>query len=160
MSSDIRARWFEDWVVGEVIETDASYTMDQDRIIEFAKEFDPQVFHTDPEAAKETIYGGLIASGWHTGSVMMKLLTSLLGPASMGSPGCDELRWPAPVRPGDTLRLRLEVLETVPSTSKPDRGVVRVSEQVLNQRDEVVMSLYARFIMKRRQATDGPSGGD
>ena len=156
MSSDIRARWFEDWVVGEVIETDASYTMDQDRIIEFAKEFDPQVFHTDPEAAKTTIYGGLIASGWHTGSVMMWLMTTLLGEASMGSPGCDELRWPAPVRPGDTLRLRLEVLETVPSKSKPDRGVVRVTQRVLNQRDEVVMSLSARMILERREATDGP----
>jgi acyl dehydratase len=144
-----RDRYFEDWAAGEVFESD-THRMDEQRIIDFGREFDPQVFHTDPERARETIYGGLIASGWHTGSVMMRLLTEFLGPASMGSPGGEHLRWLAPVRPGDDLRLRLTVVETVPSSSKPDRGVVKTRSEVVNQHDVVVMSLDGALMMRRR----------
>jgi acyl dehydratase len=144
-----RDRYFEDWSPGEVFES-GTHRMDEQRIIEFGREFDPQVFHTDPERAKQTIYGGLIASGWHTGAVMMRLLTEFLGPASMGSPGGEQLRWSAPVRPGDELRLRLRVVETVPSTSKPDRGVVKTRSEVVNQHDVVVMSLDGALMIRRR----------
>ncbi len=124
--------------------------MTAERIRSFAEEFDPQPFHVDPEAAAASIYGGIIASGWHTGSVLMRLLTTFLGPSSMGSPGVDELRWRAPVRAGDQLRLRLSVAEVRESKSKPDRGVVIFDEDLLNQRDEVVMSLRATLFMLRR----------
>ena len=146
-----QVRWFEDWHVGEVLEIDDTYTLGQDAIIEFASEYDPQVFHLDPVAATDTVYGGLIASGWQTGSIMMRLLTTLVaGESSMGSPGCDELRWKAPVRPGDTLRLRVTVLDSAPSTSKPDRGVIYLGEELLNQDDTVVMTLTARLLLRRR----------
>ncbi|MFW2380160.1 MAG: MaoC family dehydratase [Acidimicrobiales bacterium] len=142
-------RYFDDWSVGEVFETEA-HEMTAERMIAFAEEFDPQPFHVDAEVAAESIYGGLIASGWHTGSVLMRLATTLLGPSSMGSPGVDNLRWLAPVRAGDQLRLRLTVLETRPSESKPDRGIIRLRHELLNQRDEVVMSLEPTLFMKRR----------
>ena len=112
--------------------------------------FDPQRFHVDPEAASESVFGGLIASGWHTGSVMMSLLASTLGPASLGSPGCDALRWTAPVRPGDRLSLRIHVLESRPSASKPDRGILRYRNELSNQRGDIVMTLEANLLMLRR----------
>jgi acyl dehydratase len=146
---EVTERYFEDWTVGEVFETD-SHLMTQARIRSFAEEFDPQPFHIDPEAAAASIYGGLVASGWHTGSVMMRLKTTLLGHASMGSPGADSFRWLAPVRPGDELRLRMTVLETKASASKPDRGIMRVRDEMLNQRDEVVMSMEPALFLKRR----------
>ncbi len=146
---DVKERYFEDWSVGEMFVTD-SYEITEERMRSFAAEFDPQPFHVDPEAAAASIYGGLIASGWHTGSVLMRLLTTLLGPSSMGSPGVDKLRWNAPVRAGDQLRLRLTVLDTRTSSSKPDRGIILFRQELLNQRDEVVMSLEASLFMKRR----------
>ncbi|MGI9610302.1 MAG: MaoC family dehydratase [Acidimicrobiia bacterium] len=144
-------RYFDDWSIGEVFETHA-HEMTAERMLSFAEEFDPQPFHTDPQAASESIYGGLIASGWHTGSVLMRLATTLLGPSSMGSPGVDNLRWLGPVRAGDNLRLRLTVLDTRTSESKPDRGIIRLKQELLNQRDEAVMSLEATLFMKRRGA--------
>jgi acyl dehydratase len=146
---DVRNRYFEEWSVGEVFETD-SHEMTVDRMLSFAEEFDPQPFHVDPDAAAESIYGGLIASGWHTGSVLMRLLTTVLGPSSMGSPGVDKLRWLAPVRAGDQLRVRLTVLDTRTSESKPDRGIIRFKQEMFNQRHEMVMSLEATLFMKRR----------
>lgn len=131
--------------------------MEQARIIDFGREFDPQVFHTDPDGAKDTIYGGLIASGWHTGSVMMRLLSDFLGPASMGSPGGDRLRWSAPVRPGDELHLRLTVLDAVPSSSKPDRGALHTRLEVVNQDSVVVMSMDATLLQRRRHPAPDPS---
>jgi acyl dehydratase len=148
---DLRERWFDDLTVGEVFET-GSHLMTEERIISFATEFDPQPFHVDPVAARDTIYGGLIASGWHTGSVLMKLVATLLGPASLGSPGCDSLRWLVPVRPGDELTLRMTVLEVRPSTSKPDRGIVRWGNELVNQRGEVVMTLEAMMLLRRDPA--------
>ncbi len=147
---DLPGRWFDDYTVGEVIDVPGERVVTEERIIEFAREFDPQHFHIDPEAAADSIYGGLIASGWHTGSLLMSLLATTLGPASLGSPGADALRWLTPVRPGDRLRLRITVLEARPSNSKPDRGVLRYHNELRNQADEVVMSLDSTMFLLRR----------
>ena len=137
-------RWFEDYRPGLVLEFGAM-PVGQAEVVEFARRYDPQPFHTDAEAAAGGPYGGLIASGWHTGSLMMRMLVEhYLSPeSSLGSPGLDELRWLAPVRPGDTLSMRVTVLEARRSRSKPDRGLVRAQMEVLNQRREVVMSMKA-----------------
>jgi acyl dehydratase len=150
-SRAIDDRYFEDYVEGDV-HTFGSIAVEADEIISFAKRFDPQSFHVDPEAAKRTPFGGLIASGWHTSALMMRLSFEhyLSHVASLGSPGIDELRWPKPVRPGDTLSLRVTVLKAVPSRSKPDRGVVTSLIEVLNQANEVVMSLKAINLILRR----------
>ena len=148
-------RCFEDWSEGEILVSPA-HRMTEERIISFAEEFDPQDFHIDPDKARSTFYGRLIASGWHTAAVMMRQLTTFLGPASMGSPGVDELRWHAPVHPDDELRLRLTVLETRASESRPDRGLVRVREEMLNQDDVVVMSQFATLMLRRRRAGTEP----
>ena len=127
-----------------------TYVMREQRMIEFAEEFDPQAFHTDPEAATESVFGGLIASGWHTTAAMMSLIAENVGEASMGAVGIDELRWPSPVRPGDELRLTATVVEMRPSTSKPDRGIIRMQQQLHNQRDELVFSCIALMMFRRR----------
>ncbi|MDH4133057.1 MAG: MaoC family dehydratase [Gemmatimonadota bacterium] len=147
---ELSERWFDDYTVGEVIEVPGSYVMDGDRMVTFAQEFDPQRFHVDAEAARETIYGGLIASGWHTGAVLMKLLSTTLGPASLGSPGGRELRWLAPVRAGDELRLRITVLDAKVSASKPDRGVLTCRHELWNQAGQVVMSFEPAMMLLRR----------
>ena len=146
-------RYFEDYVAGAVHEFGA-IAVEEAEIIAFATRYDPQIFHTDPEAAKKTIYGGLIASGWLTGGLMMRLYSDhyLSRVASLGSPGVDELRWLKPVRPGDTLSLRVTILETNRSRSKPDRGIVRSFIEVLNQNGEIVMSMKAvNFFLCRDQ---------
>ena len=137
-------RFFEDYLAGSVYEC-GSITIGESEIIEFAKKYDPQFFHVDPAAAAKGPFGGLIASGWHTGSLMMRLLADhfISKVASLGSPGIDELRWLRPVRPGDSLRLRVTILEANRSRSKPDRGIVKTLVEVLNQNDEVAMSLKA-----------------
>tara|TARA_B100000683_G_scaffold238374_1_gene244155 strand:+ start:149 stop:676 length:528 start_codon:yes stop_codon:yes gene_type:complete len=152
-------RFFEDYTAGETHEF-GSYTMTETEIIAFARQWDPQSFHTDPEAAQGSNYGGLIASGWHTTCVMMRLLVeNWISPrASMGSPGVDEIRWHRPVRPGDTLRVRITVERVRRSESKPDRGVVFQKNEVLNQADEVVMSSRGMGMYRCRD-TAPPSGG-
>jgi len=144
-------RYFEDYVAGAVFEYGA-ITLTEREIVEFAKQFDPQYIHTDPRAAAEGPFGGLIASGWHTAAIMMRLFVDhyLSHVASMASPGIDELRWSRPVRPGDTLSIRVSVLEANRSRSKPDRGMVRSLVEVLNQNREVVMSLKAMNILRCR----------
>ena len=144
-------RDFEDYIVGAAHEF-GSIVVEEAEVISFARRFDPQPFHTDLEAAKESIYGGLIASGWHTASLMMRLVVDhyLAASSSLGSPGVDELRWLKPVRPGDTLSLRATVLGATRSRSKPDRGLVRTLVEVLNQDREVVMSLKAMNLMRCR----------
>jgi acyl dehydratase len=144
-------RYFEDYVEGDV-HAFGSIFVKADEIVGFAKRFDPQTFHIDPEAAKGTPFGGLIASGWHTSGLMMRLLFDhyLTHVASFGSPGLDELRWLKPVRPGDTLSLRVTVLKAVPSRSKPDRGAITSFIEVLNQDNDVVMTLKAINIVGRR----------
>ena len=146
-------RYWEDFAPGDVIEL-GSRAITKDSILAFAREFDPQPFHTDEAAAKDTIYGGLIASGWHTGSLSMRLFYEGLikHVVSLGSPGFDELRWIKPVRPGDTLSARLTVLECVASRSKPDRGVIRALLETRNQDGEVVMSIKAINLFGRRPA--------
>lgn len=149
-----KQRWFEDYEAGEVIELD-EYPVSEEEIIEFARRYDPQSFHIDPEAAKDSAYGGLIASGWHTGSIMMRMLVDgfISEVASMGSPGLDEMRWLAPVRPGDVLRGRIHILETRRSASKPDRGLVRLSQEAINQRGEVVARWAGWNIYRARPAS-------
>jgi acyl dehydratase len=143
--------FFEDLAPGQVVEL-GSRTVTEAEILEFAREFDPQPFHVDPEAAKGSVFGGLIASGWHTGSMWMRLyVDSLLdGAAAMGSPGIEELRWLAPVRPGDTLSGRLTVLEATPSASRPDRGTVRLRGEMVNQDGVTVMAMTSRGHFGRR----------
>ncbi len=140
----VAQRYLEDYEPGSIHEF-GEITVAQSDIIDFGRRFDPQVFHTAPQAAAHTVYGGLIASGWHTAGLMMRLFVEnyLSGVASLGSPGVDELRWIKPVRPGDTLMLRVTVTETKRSRSKPDRGVLFSFIEVLNQKNEVVMSMKA-----------------
>ena len=149
----VENRYFEDYEAGSVHEF-GSIAVEEDEVIAFARRFDPQVFHTDPELAKSTVFGGLIASGWHTSSLMMRLFADhyLSKVASLGSPGIDELRWYIPVRPGDDLSIRVTIVETKRSSSKPDRGIVRCFVEVLNQNSEVVMNMKAaNFLLCRRE---------
>jgi acyl dehydratase len=143
--------YFEDFPPGDVRESPGR-TVTREEIVAFAREFDPQPFHTDEAAAAQTIYGGLIASGWHTIAIYMRLMWDayLKDTASLGSPGVDEVRWLKPVRPGDTLRVRFTVLEALPSRSKPDRGIVRSLSEVFNQHGEVVMTLRGLGMFGRR----------
>ena len=140
----VEDRYFEDYEPGMIYEF-GPISIGEDDIIEFGRQFDPQVFHTDPQGAKLTVYGGLIASGWHTAGLMMRLFVDnyLSRVASLGSPGVDELRWTLPVRPGDRLSLRVTVSETKRSRSKPDRGILHSFIEMLNQKREVVMSMKA-----------------
>jgi acyl dehydratase len=141
-------RWFEDFREGEVTGV-GPVTVTEDDILSFAQQFDPQPFHVDAEAARESPFGGLIASGWHTAALYMGMFVRevLLDSASLGSPGIEELRWTAPVRPGDTLRGRSRVLEARPSEKNPKRGTVYSEHEVLNQDDVVVMRFrsYGHF---------------
>jgi acyl dehydratase len=149
-------RYFEDYVPGTVSEY-GEIRVSEDEVIEFARRFDPQLMHVDPEAARRGRFGGLIASGWHTGAMMMRLLADnfLAKEASLASPGIDELRWLHPVRPGDVLRIRVTVLDAARSRSKPDRGVVRTLIEVLNQDEMVVMSLKPMNIIAARSVPGG-----
>ncbi len=133
-------RYFEDYRVGEQVEF-GNYRMTEEQIVAFARDFDPQPFHVDKDAARQSVYGGLVASGWHTASAMMRMMVDhfISTKTSMGSPGMDEIRWLKPVRPGDTLRVRLTVLSAKRSTSKPDRGVINQLLEVVNQNGDVVM---------------------
>jgi acyl dehydratase len=144
--------YFEDFRVGEVIEL-GHRTISQDEIIRFAREFDPQPFHTDPERARDSAFGGLVASGWHTIALYMRLLVDgfiVTVANSMGSPGVDKIEWLKPVRPGDTLSGRLTILEMIPSKSRPDRGTVRTLGEMLNQHGEVVMTTRGVGFFGRR----------
>jgi acyl dehydratase len=153
-STTIDNRYLEDYVPGAVHEFDG-IVVEQEEVIAFAKRFDPQPFHTDPQAAKQSAFGGLIASGWHTASLMMRLFVDhyLSHVASLGSPGVDQLRWLKPVRPGDRLVLRVTVYEVKRSRSKPDRGILHSHIEVLNQHREVVMTMKALNMLLYR----GPS---
>ncbi len=147
--------YFEDFEPGTVFEL-GERTLAKEDIVTFAREYDPQPFHVDEEAARESAFGGLIASGWHTGSVFMRLYADALlsRAAAMGSPGVEELRWLKPVRPGDTLTARLTVLDTTPSARNPKRGTVHLFSEVENQRGETVMTMKARGLFARREEAD------
>ena len=145
--------YLENFEAGQIREF-GQYTVTEEEIVDFARRYDPQPFHVDREAAKQSIYGGLIGSGWMTCAIAMRLICDgyLLQTASMGSPGVDNIRWKLPVRPGDVLRLRLTVLEVKPSQSKPDRGIVRTTWEVLNQKNEAVMTCEGMGMYGRRPA--------
>jgi acyl dehydratase len=144
-------RYFEDYVSGAVYQY-GYITVSEAEMLDFARKFDPQPIHVDPEFAAAGPFGGLIASGWHTAGIMMRLLADhyLSRVASLASPGLDELRWPAPVRPGDSLRLRATVVEARRSRSKPDRGLVRTQSELINQNEEVVLRVTAMNIIGAR----------
>jgi len=146
-------RYFDDFKVGDKFAT-GTKTVTDDMIVGFAKVYDPQPFHIDPAAARQTHFGGLIASGFQTLAIGFRLIwdTGVLAAASMGSPGFDELRWLKPVRPGDTLRVEMEVVESRPSQSKPDRGIMRGAYRYLNQNGEAVLTYTAMHLLKRRPA--------
>jgi acyl dehydratase len=148
----IEDRYFEDYPVSAIYDFAGTIAVGEAEIIAFARQFDPQPFHIDREVAQHGEFGGIIASGWHTAGIMMRLYADqyLSKVASLTSPGVDELRWLKPVRPGDVLSLRVTVLEANRSRSKPDRGIVRSFAEVLNQRREVVMSLKAVNFLKCR----------
>jgi acyl dehydratase len=155
------ARYFEDYVPGTVFEG-GPIVVDAAEIVAFARRYDPQSFHVDAAAAADSIFGGLIASGWHTVGLTMRLLVEhyLSEASSLGSPGIDELRWLKPVRPADELRVRVSILEARRSHSKPDRGLVRAAIDVSNQRGEQVLSMKAMNLMRLRDpgAADATPG--
>ena len=153
MASDPPRYAFEDFHVGQVIPL-GTRTVSADEIVAFATQFDPQPFHVDAEAAKRSIYGQLIASGWHTASMVMRMGCDayLLDSKSAGSPGIDELRWIKPVRAGDTIRAELVMRDVRPSKSKPDRGVVVSEWRVYNQDDELIMTMRGMGLFMRRAA--------
>lgn len=137
-------RYFEDYIVGSIYEFGAM-TVTEEEVVAFARRYDPQPFHIDPDAAKKTPFGGLISSGWLTAGLMMRLLVDnyVSSVASLGSPGVKELKWLKPVRPGDELSIRVTIREARRSRSKPDRGMVGISVEVLNQKREVVMTMQS-----------------
>jgi acyl dehydratase len=143
--------YFDDLPVGYSFETE-SRTLSEDDILAFARQWDPQYFHIDPEAAKASPFGGLIASGFHTMLTAFALIleADIWTEASMGSPGMETLRWIRPVRPGDTLRVEVEVTSSTASKSRSDRGRTGFQHRVLNQNDEVVMSYHSVIILARR----------
>lgn len=151
MSGDRAERYFEDYTPGAVM-TAGPVTVDADEIVEFARRYDPQPMHTDPVAAASGHFDGLIASGWHTGAMMIRLFAEhFLSPASsVASPGVDEVRWYRPVRPADRLTLRVTVLEAQPSRTRPQQGIVLSFVEALNQRGDVVMTLKPTTFIRCR----------
>ena len=142
--------FLDDLEVGQRFET-GSHAMDEEQIVAFARQFDPQPFHLDREAAKSTLFGGLAASGWHTAAITMRLAVGDGAPFAGGMIGLSgEISWPTPTRPQDVLRAVSEVLEINPSRSRPDRGTVTVRIETLNQNDEVRQTLVAKLIVPRR----------
>jgi acyl dehydratase len=146
-------RYFEDFTPGQVIDM-GPRRVSEAEIVAFARRYDNQDFHTDAAAARLTPFGGIVASGWHTIALCMRMMADgyLHDAASLGSPGVDEVRWLKPVRPGDELRYRAVVREAVPSRSKDDRGIVRVDFTLSNQRGEKVMTMKAMQMFGRRPA--------
>lgn len=154
-------RWYwEDLAVGQVQEFGAT-TVTREAVLAFAAQFDPQPFHLDEAAAKASLFGGLSASGWHTCAMAMRMMCDgyLLNSSSLGSPGVDNLRWLKPVLPGDTLSVRMTIVEARPMASRPQVGLVRSSWEVLNQRAQVVLSMQGWGMFGRREpalAGDNP----
>lgn len=144
--------YLEDLRVGQRF-TSGSHAIDAEQIVRFASEFDPQVFHVDADAAARTFFRGLVASGWHTAAITMRLLVQgelQIAGGMIGGGG--EARWPTPTRPGDILQVHSEVLEVTPSRSKPDRGTIVLQSETRNQRGEVLQLLTARLVVPRRPA--------
>jgi len=148
-------RFLDDLSAGQRF-TSPGLTLTEADIIDFAWRHDPQAFHLDANAAADSPYGGLIASGFQSLAICFRLFiqSGVLADSSLGSPGIDELRWLAPVRPGDTLHSEIEVLEARPSKSKPDRGIARLRYHAVNQRQEVVLSFIVNHLLRRRPAAN------
>ena len=148
--------YWEDFKVGDTFPM-GQVMVDKDEIIAFATAYDPQPFHTDEEAAKKSIFAGLIASGWHTCALVMRMMVDsyLRDSASLGSPGVDNVRWLKPVRPGDTIRAQRHVMETRASQSKPNIGIVKSRWEVFNQKDELVMTMEGYGMFERRKPGAG-----
>jgi acyl dehydratase len=146
-------QYFEDYAVGQVFNS-GRVRVDREAILAFAREFDPQPYHLDEEAGRNSVFGGLVASGWHTAALTMRLLVdSEFRPAGgILGVGFDELSWPRPVRPGDELHVRSDVLEILPSKSRPDRGMIRVRNTTLNHNEEAVQIFTGKLIVPRRPA--------
>lgn len=153
-AAGIDDRYFEDYPAGAVYEY-GYLSVTEAEIIDFAQAFDPQPIHIDPDFAATGPFGGLIASGWHTAGIFTRLYVAhyVSRPASLASPGVDELRWPVPLRPGDSVRIRATTTEARRSKSKPDRGIVRTRGQLINQNDEDVLRLDLINIFARRPAS-------
>jgi acyl dehydratase len=147
-------RYFEDFVVGQVHKPSGRVRVEKNEIIAFAKQFDPQPFHLDEDAARNSIFGRLVASGWHTAALTMRLIAGSEYRAATGTIGLgfDGLRWPIPVHPGDELRIENEVLEMRTSKSHPDRGLLKIRTRTFNQDGEVVQELIANAMVPRRPA--------
>jgi acyl dehydratase len=152
MDAMANERYLEDLHVGDQFHS-ADYTLTEAEIIEFGPRFNPQPFHTDPEAAKRSIFGGLIASGWYTAAIVMRLRTQsdLRVADGLIGMGMDDVRWPRPVRAGDTLHLETEVIEVRPARSRPAHGIVRVRETVLNQAGQTVLTMVTSLWVPRRK---------
>ncbi|MFK7865691.1 MAG: MaoC family dehydratase [Pseudohongiellaceae bacterium] len=148
-----QSNYFEDFEVGSRQEF-GSYLVTEEEIIEFATKYDPQPFHLSDEAGKAMIFGGLCASGWHTGSIAMRMTVDNMpaDSASLGAPGLDELRWVKPVFPGDRLRMASTVVSTKESNSRPELGIVFLLNEVFNQKDELVMSFKPTVMFRKRAA--------
>lgn len=144
--------FLDDLAAGQIYQL-GSTTLSEEDIVSFAEQYDPQSFHIDPEAAASSIYGGVIASGWQTVCVFMRLFVDglLERAAAMGSPGIDELRWLKPVRPGDRLDARVEVIGTRPSKSKPDRGLAKLRCVVADKTGDEVLTFVANVLFQRRE---------
>jgi acyl dehydratase len=147
-------RYFEDFAVGEVLKPSGRVRVDRDEIVAFARQYDPQPFHLDEAAARQSIFGRLVASGWHTAAMTMSLIARSEYRAAGGTVGLgfESLRWPIPVLPGDELRIESEVLETRLSKSRPDRGLIKMRTRTLNQNGEVVQEIVANAMVPRRPA--------
>jgi acyl dehydratase len=145
-------RYFEDFAVGEVTKPAGRVRVDKDEIIAFAKKYDPQPFHIDEEAAKHSIFGRLVASGWHTAAITMSLIARNEERPAAGTIGLgfESMQWPRPVLPGDELRIESEIIDLRPSKSRPDRGLMKVRTRTLNQNSEVVQDLTASIMVPRR----------
>jgi acyl dehydratase len=149
--------YYEDFPVGELLEY-GDRLVTAEAVVEFARQFDPQPFHLDAEAAQQTQAGGLIASGWHTVALLMRMSCDafVLRSASQGSPGVDEIEWLKPVRPADRLRVRRTTLSARVSRSRPEIGLIGFHFEVLNQHDEIVMTQKNAMLIRRRAAGVGP----
>jgi len=145
---------FADFHAGQVIEA-GPYVLSEEELVGFARSYDPQWFHTDAEASRESPFGGLIASGWHTCAIAMRLVveTALAGSESFASPGLEHLRWPNPVRPGDALRLVADVIEVRRSESKPTLGILRWRWRLFNQRELMVLDVEVTSLFRLRDDT-------
>jgi acyl dehydratase len=153
---EVKGRYLEDFTVGQVFRA-GPVPIHEQRIKVFAAEFDPQPFHLDDPAARDTIFGGLVASGWHTAAITMRLLvdSDLRPTGGIVGVGFDEFRWPRPVRAGDQLRIETEVLEVRPSRSRPDQGLIKVRTTTLNQNDEPVQVTVGNLVVPRRRPSAG-----